>query len=342
MKRILQIITLILFSVQAMSQQDVHFSQFYELPLLRNPALAGVFTGNVRMTAAYRNQWESVTTPYRTMALGMEYKVPAGAAKLDFVTAGLQITNDVAGDSRLKRTQVLPVVNYHKMLNEENLTYLSMAIMGGPVMEGFDRGKLSFDDQFVGGAYTAGNPTKETFSRNRLTYWDASAGMSFNTLLSNGSKMYIGFGMFHLTSPKVAFMEQYDVRLNRKWVINAGYSVAISDYQKIVAYVDYFKQGGNSMIQAGFLYNHSLDETGDDAGLSIAGGAAIRWKDAIVPVVRLKNNQFALGVSYDVNTSKLKTASLYRGGFEMTLSYTGIWNLFQHKDDLVECPKIGW
>ena len=64
MKPILPLILflLILFnSTTAKAQQDINFSQFYELPLLRNPALAGIFNGNVRFTGAYRNQWESVT-----------------------------------------------------------------------------------------------------------------------------------------------------------------------------------------------------------------------------------------------------------------------------------------
>src|SRR5258705_13345473 len=105
------LLILIINSLIAKAQQDINFSQFYELPLLRNPALAGIFNGNVRLTAAYRNQWESVTTPYRTMAIGSEVKFFKGLTQGDFVTLGLQVTNDVAGDSKLKRTQVFPVLN---------------------------------------------------------------------------------------------------------------------------------------------------------------------------------------------------------------------------------------
>lgn len=36
--------------------QDLHFSQFYEAPLLRNPALAGLYEGDVRIQGVYRNQ----------------------------------------------------------------------------------------------------------------------------------------------------------------------------------------------------------------------------------------------------------------------------------------------
>ena len=47
----------------AVSAQDINFSQFYDVPMLRNAALAGIFTGNVRLTSAYRNQWQAVTVP---------------------------------------------------------------------------------------------------------------------------------------------------------------------------------------------------------------------------------------------------------------------------------------
>ena len=46
----------LLTHVRTKAQQDINYSQFYELPLLRNPALAGIFNGNVRFTAGYRNQ----------------------------------------------------------------------------------------------------------------------------------------------------------------------------------------------------------------------------------------------------------------------------------------------
>src|SRR5258705_3102936 len=96
------LLILIINSLIAKAQQDINFSQFYELPMLRNPALAGIFNGNERFTAAYRNQWQSVTTPYRRMVLCSEIKFFKGLSTRDFVTAGLQISDDVAGDSKLK------------------------------------------------------------------------------------------------------------------------------------------------------------------------------------------------------------------------------------------------
>jgi len=39
-------LTILLISLQALGHaQDIHFSQFFETPLLRNPALAGILPG---------------------------------------------------------------------------------------------------------------------------------------------------------------------------------------------------------------------------------------------------------------------------------------------------------
>jgi type IX secretion system PorP/SprF family membrane protein len=336
------LVILLVNSLTINAQQDINFSQFYELPLLRNPALAGIFNGNVRFTAAYRNQWESVTVPYRTMALGSEIKFFKGLSPGDFITAGLQITNDAAGDANLKRTQFLPVMNYHKLLNEENNTFIALAFMGGPVSESFDPGKLKFDDQFVNGAYSASNPTSQSFSKTSFTYIDASTGLSFSSLINNNAKFYIGVGLFHFIEPKLTFMNDNDVKLNKKWVFNTGLSAYTSTYNRIVIYADYFMQGADRMAQGGFLYTHNFDHTGDDARLSVSGGAVYRWKDAIIPVIKINTNKLSIGFSYDVNSSKLKTASQYRGGFELTLSYMDLWKNKNSESEKVECPVNIW
>jgi type IX secretion system PorP/SprF family membrane protein len=345
MKKKLHSLFFILFVLMgslSRAQQDINFSQFYELPLLRNPALAGIFNGNIRFTGAYRNQWQSVTVPYRTMALGLEYKFFKGLTQGDFVTTGFQITNDVAGDARLRRTQLFPVLNYHKMLDADKETFISAAFMGGPVYENFDPGKLKFDDQFVNGSYSASNPTSQTFSKTNFSYLDASTGISFSSLINNNARFYFGAGLYHFTRPSLTFMSDNDVKLNKKWVFNTGLSTYTNVYDRIVVYADYFIQGGNRMAQGGLLYTHNFDHTGDEARLSVSGGAVYRWKDALIPVVKINTNKMSIGLSYDVNISKLTMASQYRGGFELTLSYMDLWNAINSNAEKVQCPINIW
>src|ERR1700739_134670 len=137
--RILPVIAVLIclcsFSLRA---QDINFSQFYELPMLRNPALAGIFKGDIRFTSAFRNQWQSVTVPYQTTALGTEVRFSLGDNTDDYLTVGLQITDDVAGDSKLTRLQLLPALNFQKSLDDNKDSYLSAGILFGPVQEKFD------------------------------------------------------------------------------------------------------------------------------------------------------------------------------------------------------------
>jgi type IX secretion system PorP/SprF family membrane protein len=335
-----QIIFYLLLIANHANSQDINFSQFYELPLLRNPALAGIFSGDVRITSAYRTQWQSVTTPYRTIGLGIEYKKPINRTSNDFFTIGLQATNDIAGDSRLSRMQVFPVFNFHKSLNTEKDMYLSAGLMGGPVMQRFDPSKLSFDDQFVNGSYSPSNPTKQVFTNTGFTYWDVAAGLNFSSVAGEDTRYYFGAGLFHFTKPKVAFQKQYDIILNPKWVINAGLSKPISDINKIIFYADYFRQGGARLIQGGLLLSHDFIEVEGNQKIALSGGLFYRYKDALIPVIKLDYNKLGLGLNYDVNISKLKSASQYRGSFEITLSYKGYSSNQNSSINKVRCPAF--
>lgn len=46
--------------------QDAHYSQYYHAPALVNPALTGIYRGDVRFMANYRSQWHAVPVNYNT------------------------------------------------------------------------------------------------------------------------------------------------------------------------------------------------------------------------------------------------------------------------------------
>ena len=320
--------------------QDINFSQFYEVPMLRNPALAGIFSGDYAITAAYRNQWQSVTTPYRTIAVGVEYKKSIRQNSNDFFTVGLQGTNDIAGDSRLRRTQVFPVLNFHKSLNSERDTYLSAGIMGGPVMQRFDPSQLTFDDQFVNGSYSSTNPTRQVFTNTGFTYWDLTAGLTFSSVAGADTRFYFGAGMFHILKPKIAYQQQYDIVLNPKYVVNAGLSKPISDANKLIVYADYFMQGGARLIQGGLMLEHNFLNNDQAQEIAFIGGIFYRSNDALIPVLKIVYNKLGLGFNYDVNISKLKAASQMRGSLEVTLSYKGFTKGENSSLNKVRCPSF--
>lgn len=322
--------------------QDINFSQFYELPLLRNPALAGIYKGDMRVTSAYRNQWQSVPVPFRTQALGIETKFSVGANSDDYISLGLQLTNDVAGDGRLGKTQMLPVLAYHKIISYTRNTYLTAGFIGGAVSQRFDPTRLRFDDQFVNGAYSPTNPTFQSFTNTNITYWDAAVGLSLSSDFGYNNRFFIGTAYFHFNEPKVAFSALNDIRLNTKFVINGGLSLATSDYDYLTLYGDFFSQGGKTQMQLGATYKHTLIEDINDETVAVSLGGFYRWNDAFIPLFKLDYYKWAVGVSYDTNVSSLRTASQFRGGFELTLSFKSFLNIRNSSAQKFRCPIPFW
>ncbi len=343
MKKIIQILIWVALPSFYCVAQDMHFSQFYEKPALRNPALAGVFEGDYRIAGIYRNQWQSVTTPFQTAGLSGELKLPVGRG-LDWVTVGADISYDVAGDLKFKRTQILPVLCYHKSLSELKNSYLSIAFMGGYVTSQFDPYSAKWDDQFVNGHYDPSNQTGQVFSNTSYGYWDASTGISYSGDMGEQDHFYLGFGLFHFNNPKTNFYTGTTTStVPQKLTLNTGFKFTTSDIDNVHLFADYIQQGGTEQFIGGVMYTRELVKRYDDKkAYSIGLGAFYRWNDAVIPTIRLDMYDVTLGFSYDVNVSRLTQASQSMGGFEVSMAYRGVLNRLAESASKVRCPGVGF
>ena len=242
-KPLLSFILLLIFSGNAYTQ-DIHFSQFFETPLLRNPALAGIFSGDIRVQAVYRNQWNSVTVPYQTGSFNAEYKKPIGRGD-DFITIGGQILYDKAGTVALQSTHILPAVNYHKSLSAERNMYLSLGFMGGWVQRSINRSKVTTNSQYDGTGFNPGLSDGETFPRNSYSYLDGSVGMSFNTQVGDNAdnNIYLGVGYHHFNkATKISFYGNPNYEMIPKWVGSFGLRMNMNETSYFTFYGDYSKR----------------------------------------------------------------------------------------------------
>ena len=324
-KLILHSLLFLLVAPLSVAAQDIHFSQFYETPLLRNPALAGIFTGDYRVQTVYRDQWNSFTNAYRTGSLNGEYKWPVGKQN-DYFTTALEVLFDKAGTAALETTELLPALNYHKSLSDERPMFLSLGFMGGLVEKSIDLSKVTTNSQFNGTAYDPALPNGETILTPNVHYLDGSLGISFNTAYGpdNQNSFYAGFAYHHLNRPKNSFYDNPAVELDPKVVLSFGLRSIFNDYSYFTLQGDWSRQGPDQETIGGFLYSYKLNEETDPDQNIFTIGALVRWKDALIPVVKLERNSFTMGLSYDVNISPLSTVSDSRGGFELSLSYIGI------------------
>ena len=320
--------------------QDIHFSQFFETPLLRNPGLAGIFNGDVRVQAVYRNQWNSVTVPYQTGSFNGEYKLPVGKGN-DFLTIGGEILYDKAGTVAMTSTHILPVANFHKSLSTERNMYLSVGFMGGLVQRKLDRSKITTNNQYNGIGFDPSLSDGETFSNPGYTYLDGSVGMSFTSQVGENedNNIFIGVAYHHFNkATKVSFYGDKNIEMIPKVVLSGGLKMNVTDNSNVTFQADYSKQGLSTEIIGGMMYAYKLDDQVDPKYI-IQAGALIRWKDALIPVVKLECRPLSFALSYDVNVSQLKTASYGRGGMELSICYQAFFQREQSRES-VRCPRF--
>jgi type IX secretion system PorP/SprF family membrane protein len=334
-------IGLLFGSVCLAKAQDLHFSQFYESALLRNPSLAGLFEGDVRVQIVYRDQWNSFTNAYKTGSLNAQYKMPVGSGN-DYLTAGLQMLFDKAGTAGLTSTHLMPAINYHTSLSSEKPMYISVGFMGGWVQKRIDRSKITTNSQFDGTAYNPALADGEAFINPGYSYADASVGASFNSSFGQEQQhvFFAGLAYHHLNRPRNTFYRTAGAALNPKWVLSGGAKVMINEQSFFTMQGDLSRQGSAQEVIAGALYGWKFGDFPEDPDYVLQLGTLVRWKDAIIPVVKLDYRPFSVGISYDVNISPLRTVSMGRGGFELSVVYTGFLDRDNTTRDKVLCPTF--
>ncbi|MET0634429.1 MAG: PorP/SprF family type IX secretion system membrane protein [Chitinophagaceae bacterium] len=328
-------VSLLLITLIPAMGQDVHFSQFHEAPLYRNPALAGIMHGDVRAQVVYRSQWNNITNAYKTGSFNFEYKTKAGQGD-DYVTWALQTYYDKSGSADLSTTIVMPAINYHKSISSYRNSYLSAAFMGGLVQRRFDRSKLTTNNQYDNGI------DGEGFMESQYSYWDGSAGLSFHTELGENAanNLVIGAAIHHLNKPKNSFFQASTATLDPKLVVSADLKMDVNETGTVTIYSDFIRQGPYSQAIGGVFYGLKFGALTDDPDYMLHGGLFLRWGDALIPTVKLDYKPFSVSVSYDINMSKLSPTSNGMGGFELAATYSGFLNKLNTSFEMLKCPRF--
>lgn len=324
-------LSLALFTCLGARAQDVHFTQYQLQPLLQSPAMAGI-GHDMRAVLQYRNQWASVTTPFTTTAFSYDMQLKKKRGKSGFLAVGLNFFSDKAGDSKLKSTQGGLCVAYHVKTGENST--IGAGLLGGFGQRSIDPSGLQWGEQYDGSAYNATLPTGETLAASSFSFvdlglggvWHYNSSAGSNDVVANQStQATVGFGYYHVTRPTYSFLGA-DEQLYAKLVLhgNARFSLGEGN-SAIVPIFQYSKQGPSSELMLGAMFRYVLTPTskvtGINKGSAISLGGTLRAKDAIAVVAMFEMAKLAFGLSYDLNTSDLSSASNGKGAFEIAIRF---------------------
>ncbi len=317
--------------------QDLHFSQFYNSPLTANPANTGFIPdANYRLGLNYRKQYATVPVPYTTSSAFGDFQVARNKFYNSYFGVGFVFLNDKAGSASLTSNKIYGTLAYHQILGESST--ISLGVQAGYVNKSIDVSKLTFDNQWNGKFFDVQGPIGESFSSTSTKYLDLNVGLNYALYPTDDSYINAGFSVQHINSPKETFFDgvttvgsNYDLHLARRYTAFLNGSFKLSD-QVILNPQAYFTTMAKvSQLNLGANIQYNL--SGEGGTTQLIAGAYYRLKDAIVPMIGLKNKSITYTFTYDATaTSKLVPFNSMRGGSEISIIHTCLFGDRAPKD----------
>jgi type IX secretion system PorP/SprF family membrane protein len=299
--------------------QDIHYSQFNQAPLNINPALTGVFNGDLRFMGNFRDQWRNVPVPYTTYTGAFDMKIYPKRSVNSFFGFGVVFNYDLMGTPSLNTMHLGLSGSYTYAINNNNL--ITAGLQVGGAQKAFKTDPLRWDRQWNGFEYDPSLASGETFDNMKALFADISLGLNYRLQANDQrTKVDLGAGYFHLNRPNQNFYDDIESRLPERLALHALGAIKLTNSFDILLNGLYQFQGKASELVTGlgakFYANHQR-------GKELAFVLAANWraKDAVSPVIEVHYKTWHVGFSYDINYSDFNVATGRRGGPELSISY---------------------
>ncbi len=319
-----------------MNAQALNYSQYYNAPLLTNPANTGFNPDyDYRAGMNYRTQWASVGTPYKTMGVWADAKLFANRFENGWMGIGGSIIKDVAGTGQLTATGAAVSIAWHQMLGYNSL--LSAGFSAGITTKRVDLSKLNFDNQWNGKFFDVTIPTFEPFAFSQVGYLDLNMGLNYAYFASENFYFNAGVSIMHLNSPKESFFAANisDARVPMRYNFFANASLKMDNLWILNPNIYYSSVINKNELVMGMNANRNI--SGDGMQQMILG-LYYRTGDAIIPMVGYQVNDLKITVNYDATISGLSNLNGSRGAYELSIIKQGIFPSSQGRS--VKCPTV--
>lgn len=332
------IINLFLCCITSMSAQDLHFSQFFNNPLLANPANTGFIPdADYRLGASYRNQYSNImSVPYNTISVYGDAQVFRDKIETGWMGLGGVVLRDVAGSGSLTSTKVYASVAYHQMLGLGSL--LTAGFNVGWANKRIDQSKLTFPDQFDGNFFDASLPTQVQIVNDNINYFDMQAGLNYAYFPTENTFINAGYSIHHINQPKETFFADDGNGINRVAMRHIAFLNGIFKVDPNVIInpnIYYTNQASSSELVFGLNGAYNLSDHGEK---QLIAGLYYRYGDAFIPMIGLEINNIRFTFSYDVTTSSLRNFNHSLGAAEFNVLKKGFYNEYFGDRQQTLCP----
>lgn len=298
--------------------QDLHYSQFHNSPININPASTGIFNGDVRYMASFRDQWRSVPVPWLTFSGSYDRKYFRDNDEKGFFGFGFLFNYDRQGDSKLNLTNLNLSGSYTRILNKSNL--ITGGLLLGFSSRGFNISDLTWDKQWDGDRFDSSLSPGENFDLMRVNFLETGAGINYRWQKTTRTKIDFGIGLFHFIQPKPNFFNSQDLALpiRLSYKVDGNFQLTEKLDIQLNALHQMQREYRETLVSGlfKFLLNN---KRGQETEIHL--GLGYRTTQAIWPQVALKYKNIYVGLSYDIDISDFSNVTDNRGGPEIHFRY---------------------
>lgn len=321
MKKLYIIIFILFVFVKYNKAQDFHLSQIYAAPLYLNPALTAqnLEKGtDYRVSSLYRSQWGKISTkPFTTGYFSFDSKFG------DKWGVGINMVNNQAGAPTFRTTNLMLNGSYNIMNDPNGEHILTTGVQIGLMNKSFKTNSLYFDQQYSSttGTFDQNLSSGETFTSKSTYHLDAGWGVYYKYQPKGQIySPFAGLSLGHISFPNQRFTggkEAYPMQ----WKVNIGAGFQVKENIKITPSFLYMYQKKAHEAYFNVYGTYQLENKDYD----LRAGLGYRSKDAFVIALGMRYKEIKGMISYDLNTSYLANYTNGRGGFEIGVSYCGIY-----------------
>lgn len=323
--------------------QDFNFNQSLQNTFLVNPASAGQASAHsLRLTLLARTQWDNPGSPkgYQGGATTMEWRHCLSSSR-HFFALGLAVQHDWSVLGGMSNTQALPVAAYHLHLGDD--WFIAAGAATGILSYSILEDNLKFDAQYQSGYFNGDRDNKENLTGNGRVVADLGAGFE---CYNNRKGISLGVSWQHLNTPTYSFIDNEN-SLGISFIAHGTYSVPFNHKgSKAVSGKFLLRRqsltGNNSkqwMALTGVAGRFPIADLEDNIlqfGIYVRLGGIPNYHlavNAVVPTFTYMNNDWSASLSYDINSSGIRTR--FAGGMELTTTFS-----FGKNDKCVNCPRF--
>lgn len=333
---IFYITSLWVLGVSLATAQDIHFSQYYNMPLTTNPAMTGLVNGQFRIQGIYRNQWWNTGSfgkpAFSTPGVTFDMPIHFGNSRSG-IGIGATLLNDQSGGGLLNDFHGAISLSYLRRLNKDN-----HQISFGLEPYFWSR-NFSDDMQFASDFLGSG---QQIMNARNIAVVDVNAGILYAGQILPKWRLYSGVTLYNLAQSTIN-VEDLAAIHNLRYNVQMGSEVELSPQISLLPSFVFMRQLNVDQLNSGLaILYHMNDFTSITTGIYVRSNDWIQQLrgDAVIPYIGIDYKRIRAGLSYDYTVSDFQNQAEHAGGLELSFRYVHQVRFLDNLDKLYFCPRF--